>query len=216
MFAVTAWLVRGLQLLVGSTKRGITERAEEMGAENDAIPLAVSSTDFASTDTVNPLREQEPALIRGTRDSRDSPETEEPPQEIGSNITPPQQVPPPLTRSQIWAAIINRNLDIFTYSIMFLFIGIPVYYATGYAMPVQITFNVLAYFAAQSLPVRWKQFLHPVLLSSGITIIGIWILGLIRGDNLDEILGAYKTYTTYLDLWHGEKNLSLPGAGDIL
>ncbi|KAM3082017.1 hypothetical protein ACMFMG_004475 [Clarireedia jacksonii] len=215
MFAVTAWLVRGLQLLVGSSKRGITERAEEMGVENDAIPLAVSSTDFASTDTVNPIREQEPAFIRSTRDPTDSPEMEEPPQENGSSITIPQQSPPPFTRSQVWAAIINRNLDIVTYAIIFLLVGIPVYYTTGYAMPVQLTFNVLAYFAAQSLPVRWKQFLHPVLLSSGITIIGIWILGLIRGDTIEEILGAYKTYTTYIDLWHGENNLPMPGAGDI-
>lgn len=215
MFAVTAWLVRGLQILVGSSKRAITERAEEMGAENDAIPLAVSSN-LTSTDTISPIQEQEQAVIRDSRDPSNSPETESPPPEAISSTIPVQQDPLPLTRAQIWAAFINRNLDILTYSVMFLFIGIPVYYATGYAMPIQLTFNVLAYFAAQSLPVRWKQFLHPVLLSSGITIIGLWILGLIRGNNLDEILGTYKTGTRYTAYWDGEKNLPLPGAGDIL
>lgn len=217
MFAITAWLVRGLQVLVGSTKRAITERAEEMGAENDAIPLAVSSnTNFTSTDTISPIQEQELAVIRDARDPRESPETESPPPEAISSTTQVQQEPLPLTRAQIWAAFINRNLDLLTYSVMFLFIGIPVYYATGYAMPVQLTFNVLAYFAAQSLPVRWKQFLHPVLLSSGITILGIWILGLVKGNKLDEILAEYKTNTKYIAYWDGEGNLPLPGAGDIL
>ncbi|TGO36388.1 hypothetical protein BHYA_0126g00140 [Botrytis hyacinthi] len=216
MFAITAWLVRGLQILVGSTKRAITERAEEMGAENDAIPLAVSSnTNFTSTDTISPIQEQELAVIRDARDPRESPETESPPPEAISSTTQVQQEPLPLTRAQMWAAFINRNLDLLTYSVMFLFIGIPVYYATGYAMPVQLTFNVLAYFAAQSLPVRWKQFLHPVLLSSGITILGIWILGLVKGNNLDEILRDYKTNTKYIAYWDGEGNLPLPGAGDI-
>ncbi|CAD6441691.1 03264955-a32d-4e60-a34c-0b2bbd743d1b [Sclerotinia trifoliorum] len=200
MFAVTAWLVRGLQILLGSSKRAIIERAEEMGAENDAIPLAVSSnTNFTSTDT-------RPKRFSGDRKSTPEPV---------SDTVAVEQEPLPLTRAQIWAAFINRNLDILTYGVIFLFIGIPVYYATGYAMPVQLTFNILAYFAAQSLSVRWKQFLHPVLLSSGITIIGIWILGLIRGNNLDEVLGAYRTNTKYIAYWDGERNLPLPGAGDM-
>lgn len=217
MFTVTAWLVRGLQILVGSSKRAITERAEEMGVENDDIPLAVpSNTNFTSTDTIRPIRELEPAVIRNASDQRGSSETESAPSEAVSTPVAIQQEPLPLTRAQVWAAFINRNLDILTYSVIFLFVGIPAYYATGYAMPVQLTFNVLAYFAAQSLPARWKRFLHPVLLSSGITIIGIWILGLVRGDNLYETLGAYKTGTKYIAYWDGKKNLPLPGAGDIL
>jgi hypothetical protein len=125
------------------------------------------------------------------------------------------QAPLPLTRPQRWAAFINLNFDRLTYAIIFLFIGLPIYYTTGYAMPAQLTLNVLAYFTALALPPKWKQFLHPVLVSSAITILGIWILGLIRGSNLTQILDSYKTGTNYLDLWHGEKNLPLPGAGDI-
>jgi len=83
-------------------------------------------------------------------------------------------------------------------------------------MPAQLTFNILTYFTALSIPARWRQFLHPVLVSSGITILGVWTLGLIRGDSLDTSLGAYKTGTNYLDLWHREKHLKMPGAGDLL
>jgi putative effector of murein hydrolase len=126
------------------------------------------------------------------------------------------QAPLPLTRPQRWAALVNLNFDRLTYLILFLFIGLPIYYSTGYAMPAQLTFNILAYFAALSLPARWRQFLHPVLVSSAITILGVWILGLIRGDSLDTSLNIYKVGTNYLDLWDGEKHLKMPGAGDLL
>lgn len=33
---------------------------------------------------------------------------------------------------------------------------------------------------------------------------------------MDKSLDAYKTGTTYLSLWEGEKNIPLPGAGDFL
>ena len=82
-------------------------------------------------------------------------------------------------------------------------------------MPAQLTFNILAYFAALAIPAHWRQFLHPVLLSSAITVLGIWVLGLANGDDLDMILGAYKTGTNYLDLWHRDKQLKGPGAGDV-
>lgn len=97
---------------------------------------------------------------------------------------------------------------------MFLFIGLPIYYSTGYAMPAQLTVNVLAYFAAISLPAKWKQFLHPVLVSSLITVLTIWIFGLIRGNDLDQVLDAYRTGSKYTKLWHGSK-IPKPGAADI-
>lgn len=39
-------------------------------------------------------------------------------------------------------------------------------------------------------------------------------MALIRGETLREVLMSYKTSTNYLDLWHGEKGLPMPGAGD--
>jgi len=270
VLAIMAWLVRGLQLIFGSSKRAIIERAEEMGNENDAIPLADSSgsgqnsgvaltniqaspgpassepassepassepaspgpsspgpssakqasseaASFAPTDELahgvaRPERAQDPSLIRGTGGP---PESQVQSQDA-SRTQPIMLAPVSLTRPQRWAAFINANFDRITYGILFLFVGIPIYYSTGYAMPAHLTFNVLAYFAAIALPPRWKQFLHPVLLSSGITILGIWILGLIRGDSLDDVLGVYKTGTNYLTLWHDEKHVPKPGAGDI-
>lgn len=229
MLSVTAYLVRGLQLLLGSSKRAVTERAEEMGDEDDAIPLADTSrsrqdsaamsisnlsssgpAEDLANDLIAPQRAQDPALIRGTGGP---PETDTSLQDILRRDI--LQAPLPLTRPQRWAAFINSNFDRITYTLLFLLVGLPIYYNTGYAMPAQLTFNVLAYFAALSLPAKWRQFLHPVLVSSLITVLGIWILGLIRGENLDDVLDSYKTGSNYLKLWHGDKNLPAPGAGDI-
>jgi putative effector of murein hydrolase len=229
----TAYIARFLQLILGTSKRAATERAEEMGDEDDAIPLADATprsatsqnseitltsewstpgfTDDSTNDLIEPQRAQDPSLIRGTGGP---PENYAPSHRVARSQV--LQAPLPLTRPQRWAAFISQNFNRLTYIILFLFIGLPIYYSTGYAMPAQVTFNILAYFTALSLPARWRQFLHPVLVSSGITILGVWILGLIRGNSLDITLGAYKTGTNYLDLWHGEKHLKMPGAGDIL
>jgi putative effector of murein hydrolase len=229
MFTVTAYIVRGLQLIIGSSKRTITERAEEMGNENDAISLAESGSrqeseptsindprvsepsDDLANDIATSQRAQPSSLVRETGGSLESGSQ----QDVLRTTRPVLQAPLPLTRPQRWAAFINTNLDRITYSILFLFVGIPIYYSTGYAMPVHLTFNILAYFAALAIPPRWKQFLHPVLVSSAITILGIWILGLIRGDGLNDILDGYKTSTNYLLLWHGDKHSQKPGAGDV-
>ncbi|KAI9815563.1 MAG: hypothetical protein M1827_002697 [Pycnora praestabilis] len=230
MLAVTAYLVRGLQLVLGTSKRAMTERAEEMGNEDDEIPLtqrtrgnseatARTTTTISSplhspeplSDLISPPRAQDPNQVRGTGG---------PPAEVApSQITLPQsrmrQEPTPLSRSQRWAAIITVNLDVFTYGTIFLCLGIPVYYGTGYAMPIQLSLNILAYFAALSLPAKYRQFLHPVLVSSVITILGIWILALCRRDSLRDGLTAYSTKTRYLQLWDGDEGLQKPGAGDV-
>ncbi|KAG9233960.1 LrgB-like family-domain-containing protein [Amylocarpus encephaloides] len=239
VFTVTAWLARGLQLILGSSKRGIIQRAEEMGNEDDNIPLAESrqsrqnseitipsemSTPGPNSGTstpgllagdvsnslIAPQRAQDPSRIRGTGGPPESDNTIHAP----IVLNPALQALLPLTRPQKWASFINRNFDRLTYTFIFLFIGFPIYYRTGYAMPAQLTFNVLAYFAALSLPPKWKQVLHPVIVSAAITLLGIYIMGLINGDSLDETLHSYKTGTNYLDLWYGEKNLPMPGAGD--
>ena len=231
MLAATAYSVRGLQIILKTSKKGLTERAEELGRENDEIPLtegirtqiessatasaATSNRDLPlsshTTELIAPARTQDPARVRGTG---------EPPAEAALSQTvltsaPIRQDPSPLTRAQRWAAIINVKVDIFTYSALFLFIGIPIYYATGYEMPAQLTLNVLAYFAALSLPARYKRVLHPVLVSSAATILGIWVLALCRRDTLHDGLKAYSTRTRYLQLWDGVKGLRKPGAGDV-
>ena len=228
MLSATAYLVRGLQFLLGSSKRAVTERAEEMGNEDDTIPLADTSTsrqDSAANSTSNlalpgqaedladnliaPQRTQDPSLIRGTGGP---PETDASLQEPLRRYV--LQIPLPFTRSQRWAAFINANFDRITYALLFLFVGLPIYYTTGYAMPAHLTMNVLAYFAALALPAQWRQFLHPVLISSLITVLGLWMLGLIHGNSLDNVLHSYKTGSSYLKLLHGIKHPT-PGAGDV-
>jgi len=235
MMAVSAYMTRGLQLVLGSSKRAITERAEEMGHEDDAIPLADTTPAGPTQDSSQ--YDSHPSAEESTQDfSADLaadltvPSHTQDPSEIRWTVSPPAEnvvaqdpawtrdlrlIPLPLSRSQRWAAFIYSNVDIITYSVLFIFVGIPIYYVRDYAMPVQLTVNVLAYFAALSIPARWKQFLHPVLVSSLITVLGIWILGLIRGASLDDTLTVYKTGTKYLQLWDGHRGLRAPGAGDI-
>lgn len=222
MLAITAYIVRGLQLVLGSSKRAITERAEELGVESDAIPLnefdrsrqssitfptPLASTQDLSSSNLSPHRAHDPTLVRGSGIL--------PTDDISSSLTTqvraPTQAPLPLTRPQRWAFTLNTHLDSLTYTILFLFVGLPIYYTTGYAMPAQLTLNILAYFAAVALPVKWKQFLHPVLVASGITVLGVWIMGLMRGDGLREVLKEYKQGIGYLAFWEGGKGLGLPG-----
>ena len=231
MLAATAYFVRGLQLLLGTSKRAMTERVEEMGTEDDDIPLtersratsSVSEARFteraasrplspeAITNLAVPLRAQDPSQVRGTG----GPPAEAQQSEAALASPVLRQDPVPLTRAQKWAAVGNVYLDILTYAFILGLIGLPVYYATGYAMPAQLALNVLAYFAALALPGNYKRFLHPVLLSSVITIMGIWILALCRHDDLHHGLHAYSTKTRYLQIWNGDKGLQRPGAGDV-
>ncbi|KAI9756316.1 MAG: hypothetical protein M4579_003908 [Chaenotheca gracillima] len=237
MLIATTYLVRGLQLVLGTSKRAITERAEEMGNEDDDIPLteaprsrsnstasrsrsvgasdaqSLSSPD-TSPDLPSPPVAQDPSRIRGTGGP--------PSEDVASTMSGPpvrrlQQDPVPLTRPQRWAAAISPKLDLVTYAIFFVFIGLPVLYAANYAMPAQLSLNVLAYFVALSLPPRYMQFLHPVLVSSAITIVGIWILALTKHQSLQDGLHVYSTSTKYTQLFQPRHapNLPPPGAGDI-
>ena len=228
VFIATAYLVRLLQLVFKASKRAIIERAEEMGAENDAIPLAdmistrgASSTTIASTQSAFPstfpavpLQTQDPSQIRSTQGP--------PPQDL-SSITPTRILPPqshgPRSRAQRWSAFQIAHLHALTFSTLFLTLGLTFYFSPAHntALPAHLSLTVLTYFTALALPARYKQFLHPVLTSSALTIVGIWILALAKGDGLDDGLHAYKTGTRYLQLWSRERGgLPKPGAGDVL
>ncbi|KAI0536217.1 LrgB-like family-domain-containing protein [Xylaria digitata] len=221
MMALAAYMTRGLQLMLGSSKRAMTERAEELGSGNDEIPMtAISrSSDSPGTRTGSevtvsaesagpqpPPRSRDAlSTHRGSRESsRDSDERQ---------AHFPAQNPVPPSRATRWALIISSRLDMVIYALLFTFVGIPIYYAVGYAMPLQLTFAVLTYFAAMSIPLNWRQYLHPVLVSSLFTVLGLWVLGLIKGHSLDMTLREFRTGATYLKLWDDSRQL--PGAGDI-
>lgn len=168
--------------------------------------------DGASTnDLIAPQRTQDPSLIRGTGGP---PENNTTP--FRQNQIPLSQLPVPLTRPQRWAAFLNSNFDRLTYLTIFFFVGLPIYYATGYAMPAQLTLTITSYFAALALPSQWKKFLHPVLVSSALTVLGVYVLASIRGESLSTSLHAFRTGTSYLSLWHNRSGLALPGAGNVL
>ena len=138
----------------------------------------------------------------GVRDPSQIIGTEGPPEAtlvLSSNrsTTILQQDPLPLARAQKWAAFVNVNLDILIYTPIFLFLNIPIYYSAGYVMPIQLSFNILAYFTALQLLTQWRRFLHPILVSSLITVLGVRIFALIRWNSLDNALHAYKTGTKY-------------------
>ncbi|KAI1372177.1 LrgB-like family-domain-containing protein [Hypoxylon crocopeplum] len=225
MMILAAYMTRGLQLVLGSSKRALTERAEELDPDSEEIPMTTTprsggtstpgavSTDQPSSDEVDL---QLPPRSRDI--SQRLQQGESLPRASGFNgdATPdlPPQAPIPPSRSTRWAATITTNLDLLTYSLLFAFVGLPVYYAAGYAMPMQLTFNVLTYFLAMSLPPSWRQYLHPVLVSSLFSVLGLWVLGLVNGSDLHTSLSSYKTGANYLELWsHGSSKL--PGAGDL-
>ncbi|KAI0196457.1 LrgB-like family-domain-containing protein [Astrocystis sublimbata] len=223
MMALAAYMTRGLQLVLGTTKRAMTERAEELGSENDEILMTTTpaSANTPSTRTSSELARAEASseIQRPPRshdvqqthhhDSRDSspgPEGHEP--------SLPTQDPLPPPRASRWAAIVTSRIDILTYALLFTFVGIPVYYGVGYALPLQATFSILAYFAAMAIPPAWRQYLHPVLVSSLFTVLGLWVLGLIKAQSLAVTLHEFRTGANYLKLWDNNTD-QLPGAGDL-
>jgi putative effector of murein hydrolase len=226
MMALAAYVTRGIQLALGTSKRAMTERAEELGHENDEIPMtaisrmtesstARSSSELVTGNTSAETAEPQPQLPPR---ARDPPPTHQGPRETPdateqSPVDLPNQMPVPPSRATKWAFTISSRLELVVYAVLFVFVGLPIYYTVGYAMPLQLTFSILVYFGAMSLSPNWRQYLHPVLVSSLFTVLGIWVLGLIKGHNLDTTLREFRTGATYLKLWDGSHQL--PGAADI-
>ena len=231
MFATTAYFTRGLQLLLGSSKRAIIERAEEMGAEDDDIPLTqltrnpptpeASSTDLEETAYSSGEPSQNLALPSRTQDPSQVRVTNGPPNaEVLTTFTPSQSVPRqdrlPPTRPQRWATLINIHLDTLTYTFLFLLVGLPIYYSTSYNMPAHLSLSILTYFLALSLPANYKRIIHPVLFSSSLTILLIWLLALSKHSTLHAALLTYSTKTRYIQLFNNDgPHLPPPGAGDV-
>ncbi|KAI1773082.1 LrgB-like family-domain-containing protein [Hypoxylon cercidicola] len=229
MMVLAAYMTRGLQLVFGSSKRAITERAEELQPDNEEIPMTTAPpTGGTSTPMSAAQISSDEADLRRPPPSRHNsqdPQGEEPELQLSraaSNADLPPQTPAPPSRPTRWAAVLTAHLDLCIYTLLFLFVGLPVYYAAGYAMPMHLTLNILAYFLATSLPPNWQQYLHPVLVSSLLTVLGLWVLGLARGDSLRTSLGAYRTGAGYAALWSATATATataasskMPGAGDL-
>ncbi|KAI1817654.1 LrgB-like family-domain-containing protein [Poronia punctata] len=217
MMAFAAYMTRGLQLALGTSKRALTERAEELGRENDEIPMTAVSNRRPSFDSSVVVSEvQPPSRALDTLPGRRREEEDDDEESDGDrDENLPAQTPLPPSRASKWALIISSRLDLIIYTILFLFVGIPIYCTLDYAMPLHLTFTILSYFTAMSLPPNWRQYLHPVLVSSLMTVLGIWVFGLlIKGHNLPTVLQEFRTGATYLHL-HLHPGSRLPGAADI-
>ncbi|KAI8265608.1 Plastidal glycolate/glycerate translocator 1 [Colletotrichum sp. SAR 10_98] len=232
MMALAAYLTRGLQLLLGSSKRALTERAEEMGNETDEIPLAdtpprTDSTPGSRTisaapsslslNTIAPPPTSQNAthnFLPATNSPLRASDNEDETLTVQNTSLPPQ-IPLPMPRAQLWAAWICAHLDVTIYAAIFLFVGFPVYYATGYGMPLHLSLIILIYMAAASIPANWRQYLHPVLVSSLFSVLSIWALAAIRGDSLPTTLQSFRTGANYTYLWLHTHSGRLPGAGDM-
>lgn len=243
VFVFTAYFVRGLQLLLGVSRRATTERAEEMGEEPDDIPLTEDRRDSPADDPITPdpsfpptpaefaIPEGQPLMpsLDQAAAKLQAPSKAMDPDSVTGTGGPPvadvisveattqalRHNAPPLTRPQRWAAFVTVDFDILTYSALFVFVGIPIYYGVGYAMPIQLSMNVIFYFLALRIQPPYKTYLHPVLVSSACTILGVWILALIRHNSLDDGLRAYTTSSKYTQLWDRDQGLKSPGAGDM-
>lgn len=232
VFAITAYITRGLMMLLGTPKRAMTERAEELGASNEQELASLSNGSLQGPSEAASTVELLPTL---SQDGLQAPSPTQDPSRITGTSGPPvatatavlgdpavvrqpsvlRQIPVPLTRAQVWAAWIHSYLDWIMYGTMFIFIGIPIYYTADYAMPAQLSLTILAYFAALTVPLKYRRYLHPVLVASPIIMIVIYIMALIHGQTFCDGLRAYRTGTRYIQLFKGV-TAPKPGAGDFL
>lgn len=224
MMAAAAYMTRGIQLMFGSSKRAMVERAEELRTGNDEIPMTTASSSAAPTATMTSSQEtvaptetmvelQSPPRSRDSLPTRQQHSRNSSPETEGHRTELPAQIPAPPPRARRWALLISSNINIIIYVFLFLFVGIPIYYTIGYEMPLHLTLTVLTYFAASSLPPKWLQYLHPVLVSSLLSVLGLWITGLTKAQPLSTTLHQFRTGTTYLALRGGQTRR--PGAGDV-
>lgn len=226
MMALTAWTTRGLQLALGTSKHSESQRAEELSREAADMPTSEPDTPGISRRTsFSQATSQIPLVpMPGTTVSPSRPQSQhanaEAPDNAVEALNPPSvpaQAPVPPEKTELWAARISTNLNLAIFMTLFFFVGLPVYYSTGYSMPVHLAVNILAWFAAMAIPANWRQYLHPVLVSSLITVLAVWPLAAIRGDSLSEALHTYRTGQKYIQLWRSANSgqHTLPGAGDV-
>jgi len=229
MVIFTAFFTRGLQALFGSRKKSHQQSPEEDDTSTELVGVVPAS---ASEATLNPpIVPTRPATVFGgstapiprqgdlgqesqlTQDSIPDPD----PRHSASAQTSymePEVVPALSPRVASWAAHISGHLNTLIYAPILL-AGIPVYYATGYAMPLHLSCCVLTYFASLYIPARHRTYLHPLLVSSTASVLLIWAFAAIRGDSLHTALRQFKTGVNFYSLLSQPDKRRAPGAGDI-
>ncbi len=245
MFIATVYMTRWIQLLTSPPRKAIQERSEAVqrdDEQNDGNqPMPLRAVDLGADDgtsdrdpLLRPPQSHAAAYITIRGQNLDDPlssfsdvvaplphiaHIQHNPRQQRSALRAPSNA---MARADRWAEWLNSHLDGLFYSAVLLLVGIPLYYVSSvsYAMPLQLSVNVLMFFGAMALPPPWRQILHPVLVSAFSTLLVIWLLGRIRGEELSSVLEAYRPGYTYLRLWadaaHRPALHMRPGAGDML
>ncbi|KAG4256963.1 hypothetical protein FPRO06_09264 [Fusarium proliferatum] len=171
MMAMAAWITRSLQLALGVSRRSRSQRAEELGRQTpdlstgdvnspgisrrtsvsragSQIPLMSVSAPNSEPTSAAPSRPQTPPQLRLQEHHYANGQAPVNAVEALNPTTVLTQIPLPPPKAELWAARISANLDVAIFVGLFAFIGFPLYYSTGYAMPLHLAVNVLAWFGA--------------------------------------------------------------------
>ncbi|KAG0141649.1 hypothetical protein CROQUDRAFT_51402, partial [Cronartium quercuum f. sp. fusiforme G11] len=111
--------------------------------------------------------------------------------------------------------------DPLVYFIIFL-IGLPLFFTpNGHTRSLPLflgTVSLAWIFSRRAISTKWQKVLHPIIVTSALTILVIWIFGKIKGMTLPHVLAHYSTGNTYLILFRYDKGYDgrLPGSGDVM
>lgn len=116
------------------------------------------------------------------------------------------------------ATFVSTYLDWMVFGAL-LVVGIPIYFAVDYAMPLQLAIGVLLFRVALLPSAKLRQYFHPILTLFPVALFVYYLFLLLhqRTDFLNT-LRLYKTGRTYLYLWNVPAKYAAhpPGAGDVL
>ncbi|KAK9473440.1 LrgB-like family-domain-containing protein [Dipodascopsis tothii] len=194
MMTACVYTVMALQKVLGVSKRAVVQRVEE-------LPPYEDEDFYAAT----PATSRRVSLEAETIELTELPARPEP--------EPTRQ---PSARAKRVAALVSRHFDVGLHVLIFLTVGLPVLYTTGYTLVAHMTLSALTLYLGMAFPPRVRRVLHPLFTCSGLTILGIYLLALTRGQTLTDGLDAYNTGRVYTALADAEYAGVLPGAGDVL
>ncbi|KAB2570282.1 hypothetical protein DBV05_g11034 [Lasiodiplodia theobromae] len=196
--ALTAYASRAIQFLLRKfhLSKGLPSQAPGTSSSDTSQDASAEGSSSGKPETGLPCSER--------------------PSDIDSRTSSPNEPSAVLVATKRLADAIPKYIDIGTYLCLFIFIGIPVYYSTGYTMPIFLSFNVLMFFGANSIPSKIRRVAHPVIITALFSVLGIWVIALTQNMSLEDGLSLYKIDSNYLQYFRGTAGLPLPGAGDIL
>lgn len=107
------------------------------------------------------------------------------------------------------------------YFCLFL-VGLPLYFSPGgnaRSLPLFLSILALSWlFSRRVVPTLWQTALHPILVTSTITVLCIWGFGAMKGIGLIENLSHFTSGSNYLVILRHSRGtvIDAPGAGDVL